>query len=60
MFGPKAPYESTGFIPGVIFPTGTIIRGDDLFLYYGAADTRIAVAQTKVQTLLDALKEEGK
>ena len=60
VFGPKEPYESTGFIPGVVFPTGTIIRGDDLHLYYGAADTRIGLATTKIQTLLDALKEEGK
>jgi beta-1,4-mannooligosaccharide/beta-1,4-mannosyl-N-acetylglucosamine phosphorylase len=60
VFGPKEPYESTGFIPGVVFPTGTIVKGDDLMLYYGAADTRIAVATTKIQTLLDALKDEGK
>lgn len=60
VFGPKEPYESTGFIPGVVFPTGTVMKGDDLYLYYGAADTRIGLATTKIQTLLDALKEEGK
>ena len=60
VFGPKESYEATGFIPGVVFPTGTIVRGDDLHLYYGAADTRIGLATTKIQTLLDALKEEGK
>lgn len=42
------------------YPTGTSIKSDNLMLYYGAADTRIAVATTKIQTLLDALKEEGK
>ena len=60
VFGPKEPYESTGFIPGVVFPTGTVQKGDDLYLYYGAADTRVALATTRIQTLLDALKEEGK
>ncbi len=60
VFGPKEPYESTGFIPGVIFPTGTVIKGDELYMYYGAADTRIALATTKIQTLLDALRDEGK
>ncbi len=60
VFGPKEDYESTGFIPGVIFPTGTVMMGDELYLYYGAADTRIGLATTKVQTLLDALRDEGK
>ena len=59
VFGPKESYESTGFIPGVIFPTGTVVMGDELYLYYGAADTRIGLATTKIQTLLDALHEEG-
>lgn len=60
IFGPKTPYESSGLIPGVVFPTGTIVDGDDIRLYYGAADTRIAVAHGKVSTLLAALRSEGK
>lgn len=60
VFGPKADYESTGLIPGVVFPTGTTVDGDDIRLYYGAADTRIAMATGKISTLLAALCEEGK
>lgn len=60
VFGPKTDYESSGLIPGVVFPTGTIVDGDDVRLYYGAADTRIAMATGKVSTLLAALREEGK
>lgn len=60
VFGPKAEYESTGLIPGVVFPTGTTVDGDDIRLYYGAADTRIAVAEGKISVLLDALRKEGK
>ncbi len=59
VFGPKESYESSGFIPGVIFPTGTVVMGDQLYLYYGAADTRIGLATTTIQTLLDALHSEG-
>jgi beta-1,4-mannooligosaccharide/beta-1,4-mannosyl-N-acetylglucosamine phosphorylase len=59
VFGPSAPYESQGFIPGVVFPTGAIVRGDEVWMYYGAADTRIALATAKLQTLLDALASEG-
>ena len=60
VFGPKEAYEATGFIPGVVFPTGTVMMGDQLYMYYGAADTRIGLATTKVETLLTALKDEGK
>jgi beta-1,4-mannooligosaccharide/beta-1,4-mannosyl-N-acetylglucosamine phosphorylase len=60
VFGPKENYESTGLIPGVVFPTGAIVNGDDISLYYGAADTRIALARGKVSTLLAALREAGK
>ena len=58
---PQRPtYESGGLIPGVVFPTGAIVEGDDIRLYYGAADTRIGLARGKVSTLLRALREAGK
>ncbi len=60
IFGPKTDYESSGLIPGVVFPTGAIVDGDDIRLYYGAADTRIGLARGKISTLLHALREAGK
>ncbi len=60
VFGPKETYESTGLIPGVVFPTGAVVEGDDIHLYYGAADTRIGLAHGKISTLLAALRQEGK
>jgi predicted GH43/DUF377 family glycosyl hydrolase len=60
IFGPKASYETTGYLPGVVFPTGTIVKDGLVHLYYGAADTRVCLATAKVQDLLDALHEEGK
>lgn len=59
VFGPKEPYESAGFIPGVVFPTGTVQKGEDLWLYYGAADTRVALATAPMADLLQALREHG-
>jgi len=59
IFAPRADYETVGFIPGVVFPTGAVVRGDEVWMYYGAADCRIALATTKLKTLLDALVEEG-
>jgi predicted GH43/DUF377 family glycosyl hydrolase len=36
---PRELYEYTGQVPNVVFPSGLIERGDELLLYYGAADT---------------------
>ena len=36
------------------------MMGDTLYMYYGAADTRVGLATTKVETLLAALRDEGK
>ena len=46
IFGPEAPYEREGDVGYVAFPCGYTIGadGDALNLYYGAADTSIAMA----------------
>jgi beta-1,4-mannooligosaccharide/beta-1,4-mannosyl-N-acetylglucosamine phosphorylase len=38
---PEAPYELTGFVPGVCFPVGCLCDGATgrIAIYYGAADT---------------------
>jgi len=36
---PEEPYEKEGQIKNVTFPEGAIIDGDDVNLYYGAADS---------------------
>jgi len=39
----------------VVFPTGTAYFDDRLYIYYGAADKRIAAASLDVEELLDEL-----
>ena len=51
-------YETTGLIPNVVFPTGLLLRGDELWMYYGAADTCICLATVKLQDVLDNLEEQ--
>jgi predicted GH43/DUF377 family glycosyl hydrolase len=55
VFGPAEPYELEGDVPGVVFPCGWIVEGDEVRLYYGAADTSIALATAKLSELLDFL-----
>lgn len=61
IFGPEAAYERKGDVDNVAFPCGYTIGadGDTINLYYGAADTCIAVASGSVSALLRWLDEHG-
>ncbi len=55
LFSPKEDYERYGDVNNVVFPTGTAIFDDRLYIYYGAADKRIAAVSLNVHELLDEL-----
>lgn len=55
LFKPERPWELTGYVNNVVFPTGTSLFDDRLFIYYGAADKRIAVASLKLEELIAEL-----
>jgi predicted GH43/DUF377 family glycosyl hydrolase len=57
IFGPEAPYERVGDVNDVVFPCGQTIDadGDTINLYYGAADTCIALARGSIRCLLSWL-----
>ncbi|MEE9466050.1 MAG: glycosidase [Candidatus Neomarinimicrobiota bacterium] len=61
IFGPETPYELSGDVDDVVFPCGTTIGadGDTIHLYYGAADTSIALAIGSIKSMLDWLSEHG-
>jgi predicted GH43/DUF377 family glycosyl hydrolase len=54
MFGPETPYERNGDVKGVVFPCGQTISadGDTIRLYYGAADSCMAMATGSIRSLL--------
>jgi predicted GH43/DUF377 family glycosyl hydrolase len=52
---PEEDYEMNGFYPGCIFPTGSVIKDNTLYVYYGGADRYVCVATCKVDELLDYL-----
>lgn len=58
---PEKPYETTGFVPNVVFPCATLCdapRGR-IAIYYGAADTYTAIAFAQVDELLDYIKNNS-
>ncbi len=62
VFGPEEVYERQGDVANVVFPCGYTMApdGDTLSLYYGAADTCVALAKASVRTLLDWLQRHGR
>jgi len=65
---PREMYELTGQVPNVVFPSGMIVENIDaegfanldspVKVYYGAADTVVALAVTTVRQLLAAAHGE--
>ena len=55
---PEEQYETTGFVPNVVFPCATLQDADTgrIAIYYGAADTYVAVAYTQIDELVNYIK----
>ncbi|MFY7860928.1 MAG: hypothetical protein ACOVP5_01780, partial [Chitinophagales bacterium] len=56
LFVPEKTWEIKGEVNNVCFPTGTIVEDDTLYIYYGAADERIALASLSMKELLQELQ----
>lgn len=62
---PEKDYEKFGDVPNIVFPTGAVVRQDELHVYYGGADTNTCVATCNLNELLDSMspvdgeKKEG-
>jgi beta-1,4-mannooligosaccharide/beta-1,4-mannosyl-N-acetylglucosamine phosphorylase len=64
---PREPYELSGQVPNVVFPSGAVVETHDaegfappesrVFVYYGAADTCVGLAETTVGELLAACRD---
>lgn len=58
VFAPEMPYERQGDVNGVVFPCGWILdeASGIIRLYYGGADTCLALATAGLSDLLDYLR----
>jgi beta-1,4-mannooligosaccharide/beta-1,4-mannosyl-N-acetylglucosamine phosphorylase len=51
---PEMPYECMGQVPNVVFTNGALLMPDGMVnIYYGGADTRVCLAQAKLDDLLE-------
>ncbi len=55
LFFPDQPWEQHGEVNNVCFPTGAIVEDDTIYIYYGAADERIAVASVCLSELISEI-----
>lgn len=55
LFTPEFEWERKGEVNNVVFPTGSALFGDTLYIYYGAADSVIATASVCLSALIAEL-----
>lgn len=58
LMAPREIYECVGDVPNVVFPCATLADADTgrMAVYYGAADTVVAIAFTQIDELLEFIK----
>ena len=56
LFEPRNHWERNGVVNNVVFPEGTSIFDNDLYIYYGAADRVVAWRKVSLNHLLSRIK----
>ena len=61
IFGPEKGYELSGDVNDVVFPCGYTIGSDNdtINIYYGAADTSLALMSGSIRDILDWLEQHN-
>jgi len=59
MLVPEEPYELSGHVLNIVFPSGILLDGDILTIYYGAADTTVCSACVSLKDLVPKRKAAG-
>jgi predicted GH43/DUF377 family glycosyl hydrolase len=59
VLGPKEDYEKVGGVDSVVFPCGAVVdeKTNELLVYYGAADSVVALATANLDDVLEYLKK---
>ncbi|MBU0457762.1 MAG: hypothetical protein ABH824_04190 [Nanoarchaeota archaeon] len=57
---PEEYYEKMGYIPNIVFPSGALLKNNQIYLYYGAADTTCCLAFIDLPILMKKLLKKEK
>lgn len=55
---PKESYENDGFKSGVVYVSGAVVKGENILIYYGCADSYVGVAYSNLDNFLSLLKQD--
>jgi predicted GH43/DUF377 family glycosyl hydrolase len=56
IISPDQSYENDGFKAGVVYPCGAVVKDNNLFVYYGGADSVVCAAEANLDTFLEQMK----
>lgn len=59
ILAPAAPYELVGDVPNVVFPCASLVDGNRVAVYYGAADTTVCMAFCYLDELINFIKSHS-
>ena len=54
---PEEYYEAYGMVPNIVFPSGALLNGKDLDVFYGGADTTCNVATIPLASLRELMEK---
>lgn len=57
---PEEPYEISGYVPNIVFPSGAIVEKGILNIYYGGADTTVCVARVALDDLVSSIHQDSR
>ena len=57
ILGPDEHYENDGK-PGVVYPCGAVVIGDELFVYYGGGDKVVCCATARLDRFIKDIKKD--
>jgi predicted GH43/DUF377 family glycosyl hydrolase len=60
LLAPKSTYELKGNVANIAFPSGALIQDNELWVYYGGADTTCCLATINLEKLLKPLIHKEK
>ena len=55
IFVPEEVYECFGQVSSVVFPSGALLKGNTISIWYGAADTTGCIANVNLHDLVDSM-----
>lgn len=56
VFSAEEHHEVTGLVPNTVYTCGAVLRGEEIWMYYGAADTAIGLAVASIPDALEFVR----